>query len=88
MLLVPLDTDGEGMRTAVVTADRHAYVRLNGSCVLRLSVRHDDDGRPSWLAMTRGLGVGPDFRPDFMGVFTVPVSALPDVRNALSELDG
>lgn len=70
----------------MTATDRHVYVRLNGACVLRLSSRHDVDGHPTWIALTRGIGVGPDFRPNFAGMFTFPVSTLPDVLNALSEL--
>ncbi len=66
--------------------DRHVHVPLGGAQVLRVTLRHDGQGRRTWVALARGIGEGEEWRADLSEVLTLPASALPQVRAALEEL--
>ncbi len=70
----------------VTEHDRHEYVALGGAQVLRVSLRHNFAGRPTWVALARGIGTGESWRADFSEVLTFPAELLPAVRAALEEL--
>ena len=70
-------------------ADRHVFLRIAGDAyTLRVTLRHDEAGRPTWLALCRGFGEGEAWRPSFGEVCTVEARLLPELRAALAQLDG
>ena len=69
------------------TPSRSVFVKLATRYYLRITLKYDDNDRPSWLVFSRGFGVGDDFLPSHDGdVFCVSAHRLPDVSNALATL--
>ena len=65
------------MSQTTTEGDVHLFVPLNGDTHrLRLTLRHNTEGRQTWIALARG----------FNGVFTFRADLIPAVRAALARL--
>ena len=73
--------------TETTTPSQSVFVKLAARYYLRITLKYDDNNRPSWLVFSRGFGMGDDFVPSHNGdVFCVSAHRLPDVSAALATL--